>query len=158
MDAIISECGQYRYLLSRNKTQANPIAGPAVFIMLNPSTADATLDDPTIRRCKGFAESWDCNGIIVANLYAFRSSSPKDLWTVADPVGNENDLYLKQLALEFDEVVFAFGANAKEDRIKQVYDIFKGGKIWCLGTTKAGLPKHPLYIKADQPLIRWEPK
>ena len=72
MSAIISACGQYRYQLTREAHDQFATRGPALFIMLNPSTADAELDDPTIRRCRGFAKAWDCAGIVVANLYALR--------------------------------------------------------------------------------------
>lgn len=157
MNAIISQCGQYRYRLKRSATQEHPTKGTALFLMLNPSTADASIDDPTIRRCKGFAEHWDCNGIVVANLYALRATNPADLWKHPDPVGPDNDLYLQALASEFEDVVFAFGTNAKPDRVARAYEIFKRRKVWCLGTTKNGSPRHPLYVRADQPLLEWKP-
>jgi hypothetical protein len=160
MTAIISDCGTYRYTLTRPATQRNPYKGTALFIMLNPSKADAVLDDHTIRRCRRFAESWDCNGIVVANLYALRSTKPAALWEHHDPVGPENDYYLRKLALEFETVVFAWGTNARPDRVKQVYDIFtktgRNRQVLCLGTTANGSPRHPLYVKGDTPLIEWK--
>ena len=76
-NAKISECGNYRYWLTRESELEHPGRGTALFIMLNPSTADASEDDPTIRRCRGFAKSWECAGLTVANLYALRSTNPK---------------------------------------------------------------------------------
>lgn len=157
MSAIISPCGTYRYELRREPHDKYTTAGPALFIMLNPSTADASLDDPTIRRCRAFARRWDCAGIVVANLYALRATNPADLWAHADPVGPENDDHLRRLAREYETVVCAWGANARHDRVEAVRRIFSGRhhRLMCLGITKAGAPRHPLYIKATQPLIDW---
>lgn len=126
--------------------------------MLNPSTADASIDDPTIRRCRGFADRWECNGIVVANLYALRATNPEELWKAEDPVGPENDSWLHRLANEFDDVVCAWGSNAKQERVDEVVKIFRryGCRLFHLGLTKSGQPKHPLYIKGDQPLIEWK--
>lgn len=156
MKAIISPCGQYRYALTRPSIRP-PGKGAALFCMLNPSTADATVDDPTIRRCRGFADAWDCNGIAVVNLYALRSTDPKGLNGHPDPVGPENDHYLREFAREFKDVVCAWGANANPGRALQVANIFRsaGARLWCLGTTKDGAPRHPLYVRGDQPLIEW---
>lgn len=156
MNAIISACGQYRYKLSRPATSMYPTCGPALFIMLNPSTADATLDDPTIRRCIGFAKTWDCAGLVVANLYALRATNPADLWKHPDPVGEENDAILEFLIRNHETVVCAWGANAKQERVATVRKMFhRLSRPMCLGTTKAGAPRHPLYIRADQPLQDW---
>ncbi|MCA8326237.1 DUF1643 domain-containing protein [Burkholderia cepacia] len=159
MSAIISPCGQYRYLLSRPADSMSPMKSTALFLMLNPSTADASLDDPTIRRCRGFAKTWDCNGISVANLYALRSTDPAALWVHEDPIGPDNDLYLAKFAREYHDVVCAWGANARPDRVAAVSKILRdaGARLWCLGTTKDGSPRHPLYVRADQPLIEWSP-
>lgn len=162
MSAIISECAQYRYKLTREAATETgdfyATYGPALFIMLNPSTADAALDDPTIRRCRGFAKTWDCKGIIVANLYALRATNPADLWAHVDPVGPENDMYLSALIREHDMVVCAWGANAKLDRVAQVRKMFNRlSRPMCLDITKYGAPRHPLYVRGDQPLIEWSP-
>lgn len=156
MSAIISNCGQYRYMLQRDG-DLTATRGPAVFIMLNPSTADADLDDPTIRRCRSFAQTWGCNGIKVVNLYALRSTDPAGLWVHADPVGPENDNWLTRIALSADEVVCAWGANAEAPRAAEVANMLRaaGIRLKCLGTTKSGAPRHPLYIAAAQPLIDW---
>jgi hypothetical protein len=93
----------------------------------------------------------------VANLYAYRATNPRDLQLCADPVGPDNDAWLRRLAHEYREAVCAWGANADPARVLQVVRIFKneGAKLWCLGTTKTGAPRHPLYVKADQALIPW---
>jgi hypothetical protein len=131
---------------------------PTVFVLLNPSTADATLDDPTIRRCRSFAASWGNDGIIVANLYALRSPDPAYLWKHPNPVGPENDDHLYELSISHGRIVCAWGANAEIDRVCDVAKIFRdaGAKLFCLGVTRHGAPRHPLYVRADQPpLIEW---
>lgn len=159
MTAVISPCGNYRYSLTRPATQLHPTTGPAVFCMLNPSTADASIDDPTIRRCRGFAEAWDAAGIVVVNLYALRSTDPRALWSHADPTGPDNDGVLSNAARQQQDIVCAWGANARQDRVAAAVEIFQraGARLWCLGTTKSGAPRHPLYIRRDQPLVRWTP-
>jgi hypothetical protein len=156
MSAIISPCGQYRYLLSRELHNLYSAAGPALFIMLNPSTADAELDDPTIRRCRSFAKSWDCSWIVVVNLYALRATNPTDLWMHADPIGPDNDMYLASMIREHETMVCAWGANARPERIATVSKMFgKRNRPMCLGIIKNGAPRHPLYVRGDQPLIDW---
>ncbi|EJN06444.1 DUF1643 domain-containing protein [Herbaspirillum sp. YR522] len=158
MNAIISACGSYRYSLSREANDAFATRGPALFIMLNPSTADAGLDDPTIRRCRSFAKAWDCDGLVVANLYALRATNPADLWRHPDPVGPENDLHLRALADEHETVVCAWGIHARPERIEALRSIFNGRmhRLMCLGTTKSGAPRHPLYVANGTPLVPWE--
>lgn len=158
MSAILSLCGQYRYLLKRPSEIAAPEKGTAFFIMLNPSTADAENDDPTIRRCRGFARDWGCAGLVVANLYAYRSTDPSLLNQVSDPIGPENNAYLSSLASEFGDVICAWGNNAAIEREIEVADILKkaGARMWCLGTTKSGSPKHPLYLSRSTELIPWD--
>ena len=157
VSALISECGKYRYWLKRKSELVHPEKDAALFVMLNPSTADSELDDPTIRRCKGFAKSWGCNGLVVANLYAYRATKPTELWTTEDNIGPDNNEWLQMLAVEYDDIVCAWGANAKPERVKEFCLIAKsaGARLWCLGMTKNGSPRHPLYIKADQPLIEF---
>jgi len=159
MSAIISPCGTYRYLLKRHAESMSPMKTTALFVMLNPSTADSRFDDPTIRRRRGFAKLWDCNGISVANLYALRSTDPVALWSHPDPVGPDNDDYLWNFARECGDVVCAWGSNAKPERAARVASILidAGARLWCLGTTKDGSPRHPLYVRSDQPLIERRP-
>lgn len=148
-DAVISLCGRYRYRLTRQ--WAN---GPtATFIMLNPSTADALTDDPTIRRCLAYARAWDCGSLTVVNLYAWRATDPRQLWTVEDPVGPDNDSHLVEAAQAAGRtgapLVAAWGANAKTDRIAQVLSLTGMGALTALDVTTTGQPKHPLYLRAD---------
>ena len=150
--ARLSECGRYRYWLGRIWDEADSL----VFVMLNPSTADAAIDDPTIRRCMAFARREGYGGISVLNLYALRSPDPKALLTCEDPVGPENDGYLRltleEQARRGHPVIAAWGTNAKRERVVDVLTL-AGGVFWgCLGTTKDGHPRHPLYVRGDQPI------
>lgn len=156
-DALISGCGNYRYWLSRTFKNTIGLKGPALFVMLNPSTADASLDDPTIRRCLGFAKSWGCLGLTVANLYAYRATKPSRLWEIDDPEGPQNDEWILRLMRDHTHIVGAWGVNAKPERVERFKKLADDAnvRIWCLGTTKNGSPRHPLYIRADQPLIKW---
>ncbi|MFT0140725.1 DUF1643 domain-containing protein [Alcanivoracaceae bacterium MT1] len=152
--AEISPCGRYRWVLTRNWFSA---AGVLPFVMLNPSTADAEKDDPTIRRCISFAEREGFGGIEVVNLYSFRATSPKDMLAADDPIGRETDSWLFRAAtLPARRVVCAWGANAQPERVRAVADLIGPvADLVCLGTTKAGHPRHPLYVKGDQPLVPW---
>ena len=157
MSAVISDCGSYRYTLRRD--WAPPEFERAVFVMLNPSTADAEQDDPTIRRCINFARSWQCGGLLVLNLYALRSTDPKALWKHADPVGPDNDTWLRWMARARpgQRVVREWGANAKPERERQVVTLLRDAEaqLFCLDKTIAGAPKHPLYLAANTPLVRF---
>lgn len=161
-EAAISDCGNYRYRLSRSWDASSP---PLPFIMLNPSTADANLDDPTIRRCVGFAVTHGFGGIAVRNLYAFRATKPVDLWRAAasgvDIAGPDND---RELSTLFDwarssgtPVVAAWGANAKPERVAEVLAIEPDGgtTLHHLGLTKSGVPRHPLMLRGDARLTPW---
>lgn len=156
--AVFSYDGRYRYRLHRRWAFAGPTAR---FVMLNPSTADATVDDPTIRRCIGFARAWGCAGLTVVNLYALRATNPRDLWTVgtAEAVGPENDDYIAAVALsaarQDTPVVAAWGVNAKPDRVEQVLHLLRPAKVAVLGLAKGGHPRHPLYVPASAPLTPW---
>lgn len=154
MTAVMSGCGQYRYLLARDGDLL-ATRGPAVFVLLNPSTADARQDDPTIRRCRSFARVWGCAGIRVLNLYALRSTDPRALWKHADPIGPHNDSWLAQTARTANEIVCAWGVNAPVARVEVVVGMLvaHGARLKCLGTTKGGAPRHPLYVPASQELV-----
>lgn len=156
-DAEISFCGRFRYWLSRHwepGERALPI------IMLNPSTADSSNDDPTIRRCMSFARREDFGGIRVVNLFAFRATSPDDMKAAPDPFGPEgsnsiNNVLAAAKLLDIP-VLAAWGAHGGHlDRAASVITSAKGYgvRLLCLGTTAAGHPRHPLYVKGDQPLV-----
>jgi hypothetical protein len=144
--ALLSACGTYRYELTRG-----PLNRPAVFVMLNPSTADAAIDDPTIRRCRGFARAWGCGGLVVVNAFALRATNPAALRTHPDPVGPYNDTVLATLGIrEHGPVVVAWGVHATlHDRDKRVLALLRGAGVepMCLGVTKDGHPRHPLYVR-----------
>jgi hypothetical protein len=144
--AGISECGQYRYWLTRVWDKSKPVVA---WIMLNPSTADALVDDPTIRRCMGFARAWGAGGIYVANLFAFRASNPCDLWKASDPVGPNNNppIYAHTHGMR---IVAAWGCqNGIGARVREVLKFLDGRQLECLGVTKDGHPRHPLYMAAN---------
>jgi hypothetical protein len=137
------------------------------FIMLNPSTADAEQDDPTIRRCMGFAKSWTCGTLIVLNLFAYRATNPADMRSAVDPVGPDNHKHFKHwLGDTFDRlegrrdlVVCAWGAHgAHRDQDKTVMGWLRNwhAEPQCLGVTKSGQPKHPLYLPSSATLIPFE--
>lgn len=154
--AIISDDGLYRYALWR--TWGHTFDRHALFIMLNPSTADAELDDPTIRRCIAFAKREGCGGLKVVNLYAYRSTKPDVLRTVDDPVGPENDNYIATALLVADAeqspVIAAWGAHATNPhRVYRVKQMPGMERARALSFTKAGQPGHPLYVKGDAPLL-----
>ena len=128
------------------------------FVMLNPSTADATRDDPTIRHCRGYAVRWGFQHLYVVNLFAYRTPFPKDLYkgysNGVDIVGPENDDYIFGVARESDMIIAAWGAvpRAFEGRAAYVREMFRKncpGKVRALGLTKAAHPRHPLYVKED---------
>lgn len=147
--ARLSNCGTYRYHLTRYWG-----AGPALlFVMLNPSTADDKLDDPTIRKCIGFAERNGCDGIEVVNLFAFRATDPRELKRAGYPVGPENNGIIRSKATEVAErggrVVCAWGANARGlERADDVVDFLvdDGHDLYALRLLDSRTPAHPLML------------
>lgn len=148
-NAVISDCGRFRYRLERGDLPR------LTFVMLNPSTADALQDDPTIRRCAGFAKREGYNGIHVVNLYALRATNPKELWKHADRVGPLNHTCLEWAGYEARRIVVAWGANAEPAVAHASIQLLRksGARLVCLGKTKDGSPRHPLYVRGDQPLV-----
>jgi hypothetical protein len=137
--------GVYRYLLWR---EWDPGVPRLAFVMLNPSTADATSDDPTIRRCIGLARIWGYGALEVVNLFAYRATHPRELRKANHPVGSENDQYILDAARRVDKVVLAWGNHgAWRDRDKAVLGLLSGiENLCCLAVTQAGQPHHPLYV------------
>ena len=157
--AVISKCGDYRYWLSREILGA-PKPKPIVFIMLNPSTADAEHDDPTIRRCISFAKAWDGSHLIVVNLFAYRTTNPRTLWAedTVDPVGQWNNDAIDRAmdyAYAWDGlVVAAWGEHGSYmGRNEDVLNRIQHTKPMCLKLNKSGNPAHPLYQPKDSVLI-----
>jgi hypothetical protein len=153
--ARFSDCGTYRYSLERIWDEALPCA---CFVMLNPSTADATRDDPTIRRCISFARAWGFGGLRVLNLFAARAIRPRELFTqFEDPIGPGNDDALRSTA-QCREVILAWGTHGSRlGRDAAVLKHFRdlGIKPKCLGLTKRGHPRHPLYVPAGSKPIQF---
>jgi hypothetical protein len=153
MSAVISDCGTYRYRLTRGPFDSRALC----FVMLNPSTADAATDDPTIRRCIAFAAREGCPSITVCNAYALRATNPRELRSHRDPVGPHNHIHLDGIACAYDRIVVAWGATINEQREREVVGILRryNARLLCLGKTKLGYPRHPLYVRGDQPLEDW---
>lgn len=154
-DAYVSRDGAYRYWLTRTWGD-----GPMLpWVMLNPSTADASQDDPTIRRVAGFTKAWGYDGALVMNLFAYRATEPAEMMKAADPIGPENGAWLDELVARQvaakQPIVLGWGVLG---------DFNLRGKTWarkaakagadlgCLGTTAAGCPRHPLYIPGEEAL------
>jgi hypothetical protein len=152
--AEISPCGRYRYALTRRWSY-----GPTVgWVMLNPSTADGTVDDPTLRRVTAFSRAWGYGGLVVANLYAFRATKPADLRKAADPIGPDNDEHLTSVAAGCDRIVAAWGAHARPGRIAAVLALPGMDRLTALALTKNGQPRHPLYLRGDLVPQAWSPR
>lgn len=185
--ARVSGDGLYRYELTRTWDPANDAR--AVWIMLNPSTADAMVDDATVRRCIGFSKREGFGTMTVLNLYAYRSKDPDQLGAVADPVGPDN----RETIAEWTDphiavkVIAAWGSFVPFGRevlrgqsvpgnprgragsggrpslarlshaqlVQTILNTIRSPRVYCLGTTKDGHPRHPLYVAADQPLQVW---
>lgn len=146
-EAVFSPDRVHRYRLHRWWAP-----GPSIlFVMLNPSTADETIEDPTIRRCIGFAKEWGFGSLEIGNLFALRSTDPRALRAAPDPVGPENDEWLIRLAGAVDQVVVAWGAwGGVETSVRAAAVLpLLGTEAMCLGLTAGGHPKHPLYVAGD---------
>jgi len=140
--AIFSRCKKYRYVLTRKWNAELP---PVLFVALNPSIADETIDDPTVRRCVSFAREWGYGGILIANLFAFRSSDPRKLTSTDDPIGPRNDWWLSRLSAESAITIAAWGTHgALSNRAVAVLPSLRN--VHHLGLTRDGHPRHPLYL------------
>lgn len=152
-DATFSPCGLYRYTLTRRWLLGE---GTMLWILLNPSTATAEDDDPTIRRCIGFAQDWGYQGMTLVNLFALRSTDPKGLLDVDDPIGPDNDAAIVDAVSEHEFVCAGWGIHGQMmDRSTTVLDLIAmKATVYCLGRTSIGEPRHPLYIsKIAKPLV-----
>jgi hypothetical protein len=144
----------YRYVLWRRWGDATK---RCLFIMLNPSTVDEHVLDPTVRKCVKWARVWGFGALDVCNIFAWRSTDPKQLYTLNDPVGPENDHWIQQTAMMAAMVVVAWGKHgALKSRGEAVARMLEKHKPYCLGVNADGSPEHPLYIaKATRP-IKWQ--
>jgi hypothetical protein len=151
--AVFSADRKYRYALWRTW---DPGLARVLFVGLNPSTADACSDDPTLRRCIGFARDWGYGGILVGNLFGRCATRPAELRTVADPVGEDNAAWLERLAREAARLIACWGNHgAFMDRDRH----FSAGRgaLYCLRLNRNGSPAHPLYLRRGQLPRRWSP-
>lgn len=153
-EAVFSDCERYRYLLTR---VWEPDGKKALFIMLNPSTADEIKNDPTVERCERRARALGFGAFRVCNIFAFRATDPKVMRVEPDPIGPDNDRAIIESCDWADQVVCAWGTHgAHLNRGAQVIELvrIKGISPYHLGLSKEGHPKHPLYIAyAQQPEI-----
>jgi hypothetical protein len=132
--------------------------------MLNPSTADAFRDDPTVARCRRRSAALGYAKMIIVNLFALRSTDPAGLYQEhvrgGSPVGPENDLFISRAAQEATLVVCGWGASIQKQfhrRPTHVMRLLEDADLRCLGTTKSGAPRHPLYIPSAAPLEPFPP-
>ena len=122
--------------------------------MLNPSTADASRDDPTIRRCVGFARRWRFGGVVVVNLFALRATEPRALREALRPIGRANDRHIRRAAARAAVVVIAWGAHGVfGERARAVERMLSRRELRCLGRTRSGEPRHPLYLRRDARVV-----
>lgn len=155
--AVISECGTFRYELVRSWDNMLP---QMIFVMLNPSTADHETDDNTIRKDIGFAKRNGCGSIRVYNIWAYRATDPKGLEKYGWKEGHENRYWLSQaisMGAMGSKIVCAWGANARNRR--EPLEFIENARrqnvpLYALGLTLDGIPRHPLYLRNDSPLIR----
>jgi hypothetical protein len=171
--ADLSPCGTYRYSLERewrgthdpknwewfDRDYGQP--KPCVFIMLNPSTADAEKDDPTIRRCVSFAKRWNYEALTVLNLFAFRATDPRALLALShnnSPEGSDNQRIIQMAIEHAGKIVCAWGAHGGHlGQDETVLGWIGDRPRYALGLTKEGHPRHPLYVRADTELVRFRP-
>ncbi len=150
--AIFSKTRKYRYVLWR---VWHPLQARVMFIGLNPSTADETTDDQTIRRCVNFAKDWGFGGVYMLNLFAFRATQPADMKAANHPSGVPNEGHLTRFAASSDLIVAAWGANGDHmranDRVTALLTC--NHSLFCLGRTNDGHPKHPSRLAKVTPLV-----
>ena len=153
--ATFSEDRVYRYRLTRTWGTSGT---HATWIMLNPSTADALRDDPTITRCISFTKAWGLDGLVVVNLFALPATDPVELLGHRAPVGEANDQFIRDAVHPWSVVVAAWGAHKiAAARMRTVLGIVtaRADAVGCLGVTKTGSPRHPLYVPGSQALERF---
>lgn len=167
--AVIDHTGQYRYVLSRQIFHTDRITTRVLFVMLNPSKADATRDDHTVRKLIGFCKRWGkYEEALVVNAFAYRATHPLDLRKAIDPVGWYNDAYIRAAAAVATDVVVAWGSRQKfppayhlrrpDEVLKLLKQVRPKQTLLCLGTTKFGDPCHPLTLAYSTQLKEYTPR
>jgi hypothetical protein len=159
--AIISDCGQYRYRLERRDVFGD---FATAVIMVNPSTADATENDATIRKLIGFRDRWGWGHLLVGNLFAYRSTDVAQLGKACDPIGPENDYHLWQIINEAQQVVAAWGPTRKQPKalrkrwetVANIVQTLRKPLLSIGEPAKCGHPKHPLMLPYALELQRWD--
>jgi len=159
-EAVISSCERYRYTLARAWSKRSMLARTSVcWIMLNPSTANAIVDDPTVRKVIGFSARAGFDALSIVNLFAFRSKDPAELHAeskVRDVVGPQNDMWIRDTLTLSDAIILGWGEHATRypDRVRDVLAIVarRSKRAMCLGTTQSGEPRHPLMLSYNTPL------
>lgn len=151
---IFSPCRKYRYTLWREWENGS---GYCQFIGLNPSTADEIQDDPTVRRCINYAKAWGYKGLFMTNIFGYRATDPNDMKAIAEPIGQDNNYWLSEIAKEAGIVVAAWGTHGSHNgRGDEVIELIPN--LHCLAVTKHGFPAHPLYLKKTLVPIPYNPK
>lgn len=154
--AVYSDCERYRYSLTR---VWDAVAPRVVFVMLNPSTATEIQNDPTIERCEQRARRLGFGGFRAVNIFALRATDPRDMRAASDPEGSDNEQQLTEAAGWADTVIAAWGVNGEHhnqgplaaDRLRAA-----GYQLYHLGLTKAGHPRHPLYLPYSAQPVLWD--
>lgn len=156
--ATLSEDRRYRFTLQRVWDHPASVVN---FVGLNPSTADESVDDATVRRCMRFARDWGYGGLVMTNLYAFRATDPDDLAYVENPAGNPaNDAAIREMAAAARLVVCAWGSNTGPlgtGRIKRALELLDGHELHAIRRNADGMPSHPLYLPARLTPQPWAP-
>ncbi|MCQ4045821.1 DUF1643 domain-containing protein [Streptantibioticus rubrisoli] len=155
--AVFGPEAVHRYALTRTW---DPAGSHAVFVLLNPSMATAHQDDPTVRRLAGFARREGHGGLVLANLFAVRCTHPTGLPSCPEPVGEHNDALLALLAEAAREITVGWGTWGSLRRADEVLALLRGhgARLYALGVTQAGYPRHPLYLAKSAPLLPYEPQ
>jgi hypothetical protein len=146
-NTIFSACRKYRYVLWREWDMFSDSF--ANFICLNPGSADETQDDATVRACEEYAKRWGYGALCITSLFAFQAEDPQIMMSADDPVGPENDEWLKKSARGAGVIIAAWGTNGRyRDRHLAVIEMFRG-RLFCLRQTQDGHPQHPLNLSRD---------
>lgn len=154
--AVFSDCDAYRYLLWRERADLYATPGTVLWCMLNPSTADELVLDPTLTRVDRFTARLGYARWEVVNVFALRSTDPAGLHHIADPVGPDNDRVIAERMDAAAVIVVGWGAfPLAAERARQVVKMAAGKLLHCLGTTQAGWPRHPLYLRSTAELAPW---
>lgn len=131
-----------------------------LWIMLNPSTADEHVNDRTISRCIDFSKRWGYSGLMIGNLYGLRTPKPTELFKHPDPLGKDNDFYLGYMIASANAILVAWGSDAELERARTVHDMIRQrSKLqpMCLAMNEDGMPRHPLYVRAETEPVTWNP-